>query len=349
MKVLRALCAAGLLATTACAWWMAGRPGWRTADELRFDHGLHHENGVECGDCHGDVAAAIDTVSLSRPAEEVCLQCHEREGNCQMCHSDPEAVRDLPSPNSRVVFSHVAHVGDRLVPCQRCHPAAMGDAGSVAAGMDVCLGCHKHRVDYDGGLCLDCHPTLRALPLAAVAEFDHTGDWLSRHGMMARAQRATCGQCHTQSSCSECHSRVPGASPALLRPEAVDGAQLHRGDFAAVHAIEARADGDSCLRCHRTPFCQRCHSAVGLVPAVTSGLIVHPAGYALRGSAVFHGDDARDRIESCAACHEEDAASVCVECHAVGGTGGDPHPSGWAARHDESDAKGEVPCNACHR
>ena len=165
---------------------------------------------------------------------------------------------------------------------------------------------------------------------------------MARRGLQARSQARSCQQCHADSSCSECHSQVAPTVNARLFPEAVERPLLHRGDWRTVHAIEARADGDTCLRCHQPRQCVRCHEQHGLVSGVAGGRAPHPPGWATPGGA-FHGDEARLQIESCAACHDQGAASNCVRCHRVGGIGGNPHPPGW----DNEDV-GEPMCQICH-
>jgi hypothetical protein len=346
MKALRLGIVLPLLTLAACAWWMAGRPGLAALDQLTFSHTLHIDEGVECDTCHEGVAEATDTSSAHRPAEEVCLECHEREDNCDMCHSDAENAGKRPAHSSDLGFSHAAHierVGDEG--CAKCHPAVDWDEAPVPLpNMDSCLECHNHDQDYARAECLHCHPSLRAKPLRAIAEFDHAGDWMSRHGLQARNQGAACQQCHTDSTCSECHSRVAPAVNAQLFPEAVGRNLLHRGDFRSTHAMEARADGDTCLRCHHTNYCAQCHEQHGLTAGVSNGRIPHPPGWSTPGGAAFHGDEARLRIETCAACHDQGAASNCVTCHKVGSIGGNPHPRGWRADdYDENPM-----CQTCH-
>lgn len=333
----------------ACAWWMAGRPGIKQLDRIIFNHTKHQDEGVECGTCHQGVAVATDTGATHRPAETACLECHDRDGNCHMCHTDPERAAPQPSRVSDLGFSHSAHmerVGDDG--CIKCHPAANWNETPVPLpGMDSCLECHNHQQDYAQAKCLHCHPTLRRKPLEAVAEFDHAGDWMARHGLQASAQGASCQQCHTESGCSECHSRVAPMVNARLFPEAVERSLLHRGDWRSTHAMEARADGDTCARCHQTNYCVKCHQQNGLTAGVAGGRVPHPPGWTTPGGA-FHGDEARLRIETCAACHDQGAASSCVQCHKVGGIGGNPHPAGWSKQHPNRSIASQSMCQVCH-
>jgi hypothetical protein len=42
-------------------------------------------------------------------------------------------------------------------------------------------------------------------------------------------------------------------------------------------------------------------------------------------------------------------ASNCVQCHRVGGVGGNPHPMGWTARHGTEEIDRSTMCLFCHR
>ncbi|MBI5508569.1 MAG: cytochrome c3 family protein [Deltaproteobacteria bacterium] len=336
----------------ACAWWMAGRPGSAKLGQLLFNHAIHKEQSVECTTCHAGVDAATDTSAGYTPKEAVCMDCHDRDNDCTKCHGDPATPR-VPVPHeSELGFSHQKHLSQEGVTCSKCHPDGETSTALpiILPKMDLCLNsCHNHEKDYAEGRCTGCHPALDRLPLKAVAEFTHSGDWQGGHGLQAAGKGAACLQCHPQTFCSECHARSPAAVNARLYPEDVKRALLHRADWLTTHPIEARADGDTCLRCHRDPsYCAACHTQSGVTNRAANPRVPHPAGYAVRGNAAFHGDDARLHIETCAACHDQGAASNCVQCHKVGGIGGNPHPAGFIKRHDAGQATTEKMCQACH-
>ncbi|MBI3179990.1 MAG: hypothetical protein HYZ27_10040 [Deltaproteobacteria bacterium] len=349
MRLLRLVPALAVLFAGACAWWMSGRREPPPSDKLTFNHALHSEAGVACADCHGEVAGSTDAAQSFHAKEEKCLECHERD-NCGMCHSDVKLRTSRGADERIFAFAHKNHVPRAQGDCARCHI----DVATTTAlpvhipSMEECGSCHNHAEDLAQASCLGCHPSLRSMPLRALAQLDHGGDWMSRHGMLSRSEGAACLQCHSQATCSECHSSVAPAVGARLFPEQVERTLLHRGDFVSTHPIEARADGDLCLRCHGASFCVSCHQASGLTQDASVIRNPHPPGYALPGGAAFHGTDARLRIETCAACHDQGAASVCVECHRVGGVGGNPHPGGWAKRHPESQVKNNAMCRTCH-
>jgi hypothetical protein len=345
----RRLLAFALLPTlAACGWWMAGRPTGGVATRVNFDHPLHVEDmGLTCEECHA-VREATTLHQNLIPAEALCLDCHDREAECTSCHTDPANIRPFLAGGSAVAFSHALHVGEQGVDCSTCHATVLSratDAVHTSPGHTECFSCHEHAQEYAQADCQGCHTSMRRLPLAALAEFDHGGDWLSRHGMLAQSTGAACLQCHTESSCADCHSAVAPTIPARLWPERVAMEQVHRGDFLHSHGIEARADADLCVRCHSdNQFCQDCHTASGITLLSPTRLAVHPSGWMQPSSPNFHGPPARLQIGACASCHDQGAASNCVDCHRVGGLGGNPHPAGFA----RTDYAGDPMCGICH-
>jgi predicted CXXCH cytochrome family protein len=327
----------------ACAWWMAGRRG--DGERLAFSHQLHAEQGATCDQCHGKIAEANDLKVSWLPVQSSCTDCHELS-TCKVCSQLPKKREAKEEDATTVAFSHKSHTPRVEGDCAKCH----GDAKTATElpverpAMAKCLTCHNHAEEYEASRCTRCHPVLQRMPLEAVAEFSHAGNWIERHGMLSRSEGATCLECHPQAFCTECHSRVAPAAPARLYPEQVARTLIHRGDWLSTHFIDARADGDVCYRCHEANYCQQCHRTWGLVGAGNPS--PHLAGWMQKGSANFHGAEARARIETCVACHDQGAASNCVLCHKVGAVGGNPHPAGWT--NDHTDTR-EAVCRACHR
>jgi hypothetical protein len=343
-----------VVALAACGWWMSGRPGNGGGDRLTFAHQIHVEDfGMLCDECHAGVADATDLSQSLLPQEDVCLDCHDREDECTSCHSNP----DMLTPGMAVTaapdlgFSHADHLERVDNECETCHVGA-ADATQLPLEpitMDTCLECHNHQAQYDRAECTPCHTTFREVPLRAVAEFEHGAGWMGQHGMLARSEGMACYQCHTESQCAECHSQVAPAMSVRLYPDQVDRTLLHRGDWLSTHAIEARADADMCGRCHEpSTFCQDCHTEQGRTPLVADPRSPHPPGWVGPGGDNFHGREARLQINSCASCHDQGPASNCVQCHAVGRVGGNPHPEGWDDRHELEDAAGDPMCRVCH-
>jgi len=249
MKRVRLITLLVLSSLTACAWWMlAGRIG--KVDEIIFPHAFHKEQGAECAQCHKGVEAATDTSKGYTPGMDACSECHDVNTDCNKCHTQPTAGgRD----------SHESQLG-----FPKNHLAGKRDLRQVSPrGRDLDGAA---REDADDGLLPRlpqplrrlCRGPLPALPpgpqppaVKAVAEYDHSGNWMARHGAMASGPGAACTQCHPQSFCSECHSKV--RRPSTCGSTRGGGRTLlHRGDWLSTHPMEARADGDSCLRCHNS-------------------------------------------------------------------------------------------------
>ena len=324
-----------------------------TVDSIVFDHAFHVGGmGFGCTDCHTNVEAAIDLSSELGTGMDPCTMCHDLD-NCDMCHTNMTTTWSAPNePEPSLGFSHTNHLSRAEQDCGWCHADA-AESSELPLGiptMDTCLGCHNHEEDYAAGRCDHCHPALQEQPLVALAEFDHVGDWTQTHGLLARAESASCMACHGESMCADCHSSVTPDMPAALYPEAVDRSLLHRGDWLATHSLEARTTPDACARCHshETEFCEDCHTVSMLTPSATDPVSLHPVGWLNPGNPDFHGVEASLHINSCAACHDQGAASNCVECHAVGRVGGNPHPVGWGDDDDLDDALEDPMCRICH-
>lgn len=345
--------ALGLVATLgACAWWAAGRHSGEA--RINFSHLLHVDQGTACDACHPAVAESNDLEKSLKPTQSVCTDCHAL-ADCKACAALP---KERPAPEkdeSTLAFTHKNHIERVKGDCAKCHANAK-TAEQLPVDlpkMSLCLGCHNHAEEYEASRCQRCHPVLERMPLTAVAEFNHAGNWIERHGMLARSEGASCVNCHPQAMCTSCHSKVAPAAPARLYPERVERALIHRGDFLTQHSIDARAEGELCYRCHDSGYCQQCHQSFGLVNQVAGS--PHPQGqdspWFRKGDPNSHGVQARQRIETCAACHDQGGASNCVLCHksygpGVPANGGNPHPPGFSS--DRSKIPNNRACTTCH-
>jgi hypothetical protein len=219
----------------------------------------------------------------------------------------------------------------------------------MAPKMASCLQCHEHAARFDEGRCAECHVDLARYPLEPLSTFSHQGDWIRQHGASARADTEACARCHEQTFCADCHAKTVAVKVEIKFPEQVLARFIHRNDFIGRHQVEARAEPATCRRCHGSSFCEGCHQAQNLTPFGTSPRNPHPPGWTFPGSASFHGTEARRDIASCAACHDQGARSICVDCHRVGGVGGDPHPPGWGQTHGRGEIGRNGMCLVCHQ
>jgi hypothetical protein len=320
-------------------------------DRIKFSHKEHIANqGLDCKDCHAEVVAS-EKVGAGPMKEAKCMDCHEKaEGTCGQCHTDPKRPGTWADSTHRlgVTFSHKAHLGRPNVNCGKCHGATadrVAPAQRSSLGHDTCMSCH--RKDYRKIDCRKCHSDLVENPSAPLDLFSHDGDFLKRHGTLARGDDGVCSHCHTQTDCTDCHSRLDPMSPAMRNAERVDKSLVHRADFLTRHPIDAKADPTSCTSCHTTNQCTSCHEKSGISQSSVGWdrPSPHPAGWAMeKSSSNFHGREARRDIVACASCHDRGAASNCVTCHRSGGPGGSPHPRGWSP----SGSRSGPACRACH-
>jgi hypothetical protein len=341
---------AGLALAAGCRAGRTDAP--KRTDAIIFSHDFHKQLDFDCDTCHAGVADATDLSRSYLPKEATCLECHadkKEQGECGFCHADPKRPETY---ELREIASRMPHVRHKppVAECSRCHTALSepGKPVRTAADHDTCLSCHGHEQQYAKGSCDSCHTDLAQFATAPVASFSHQGDFLRTHGEQARTSAQTCAACHDQTSCSDCHAKTASPKPSIKFPEDVASNFIHRGDFISRHTIEARADGESCAKCHGQSFCSSCHTLNKLTSDVVDPRTPHPPGWSFPGARDFHGDAARRDIVSCASCHDQGAASVCVTCHAVGGVGGNPHPASWLDRHDSKEIATNGMCLACH-
>ncbi len=245
-----------------------------------FSHQHHLGLGLECTACH-DAASGPGVPQLK--LENGCIECH-----------DNGAPEHRPLPKIRkldVVFPHREHA--EKFACTTCHSSIPDD--KITEGEPVltnarCFSCHEEKkVGVSTTACARCHGENRKVLRPA----SHGPDWRSTHGAQAAwnvsdgAHGQDCRQCHSKSSCTECHDQLaPRDHTGLWRQQA--------------HGIAAQWDRDRCKTCHETSTCVRCHQTTE--PANHAGPWLH-----------IHGLAAGARVsESCSACHQP---NWCAACH----------------------------------
>jgi hypothetical protein len=345
-----ALVVVAALLLTACAPWLTIRLG-SGVDHIRVPHAVHARAKVECIACHEEIYDAKTLDNRVLPTEGKCLECHREQrakGQCTYCHSDVKRAQPWPQREPTLRLSHAEHIDRVKEDCSVCHKSLPNPLRAVdsAPPMRACLSCHQR--EYDEGRCKRCHTDLARYPLKPVSMFSHQGNYVRAHGRSARAADATCAECHEPTFCSDCHANTVATKIEVTFAERVDADFIHRNDFLGRHSVEAGGDPASCRRCHGTSFCDNCHRQQNLTPAGANPRDPHPVGWSYPGSPQFHGTEARRDINQCAACHDQGARSICVDCHRVGGIGGNPHPLGWQSRHHRDEIAHNSMCLACH-
>jgi hypothetical protein len=325
---------------------------WRH-DQLKFPHARHAAAQVDCITCHETAFDAKDLNERLLPPESKCLECHGEEkdkGNCGMCHVDAKVAANWPKREPALFFNHVNHLERVKEDCTQCHKN-LPEPGKapVAMTMETCTKCHEHQEMYQDGRCDVCHKDLTSERLKPPAGFTHQGNFAVQHRVAARSANESCMVCHTQTQCVQCHNATVPIRPELMHPTDVTRNFIHRNDFISRHTLEAQADPAQCYRCHGNNFCSDCHKMQNLTPTSSSPRSPHPRNFVQRGGAEFHGAEAQRDVQRCAACHDQGPQTNCINCHKVGGVGGNPHPSNWGADHNRQDIRLNGMCQYCHQ
>jgi hypothetical protein len=212
--------------------------------------------------------------------------------------------------------------------------------------MATCTGCHKHEEHFATNDCAVCHEPNHLRGLKPLSFLSHDANWMRRHGALARDELTMCSTCHAQTQCDSCHDATQTIRAEVRNPDAIGRQYMHRFDFLSRHAIEAESQPAMCVSCHQRQDCDGCHAQRGVSAALVDGKNPHPRNWAgnLGAATNLHGAAARRDIASCAACHEQGAASNCVRCHKVGAFGGNPHPPGWRSTLGTDSSS----CAVCH-
>jgi hypothetical protein len=313
-----------VLAATACAlaaggckrgttWKAAGEYPERRLDATTFPHSAHTD--VDCTDCHVEIAKAAKLGRARLPGADKCKECHD----------PPDAMHTPPATPPRTEyafrFSHADHLpylkGTKNA-CATCHKVLPepGEKRKLTPPMSACTSCHHHQQEVAEARCRPCHESLKAYDLKPVeqfTEFSHGANFVREHGRLAKPSAETCAQCHDQSFCANCHANATlPVRPEIRFPENVTSDFIHRGNYVSQHQYDVQRDPASCRKCHGSFFCDSCHQQQQISPRSLNPRDPHPPGWAQRGSGAFHGDAARSNIVSCAACHDQGAASICV-------------------------------------
>lgn len=331
-----------LIVLVACA----GVLGLRSATPTDvFPHRKHVTSGVSCTRCHVNVEGG--GTGLHIPDDASCVTCHTTPHDtrsCLGCHAPADALGRLVELRDHLNFDHARHLkGEAQGNCMRCHIGVADGDRAMRPVMATCFNCHAHDSGRDARTCSACHKNLADEGALPQSHLSHEGDWIREHGVRAASSGELCQTCHKESFCADCHGVTAPAIPAKRRFADPMSSSLHRAGFAARHSLEARAEPGACMTCHQPDKCASCHLARGV--AGESAGNPHPAGWVgLTASENRHGREARRDPAACASCHGGAGEKLCVTCHAVGGVGGNPHPSGWSSRQPMT----SMPCRMCH-
>jgi len=346
---------------------------------LAFDHARHAQRGIACQRCHAGAAKSLSAKDSLLPAEDTCRPCHDIDraqpakvvepgkpaARCDSCHPGfmpppGDAGRFVAPPRvviptAALKFNHKMHA-ERGMACALCHANVENVALATTTEMPkmaLCLGRHDGR--QATARCAACHVTLpdgrlrTAFPTGMLApsgalrgDDAHTASFRTDHKIAGRDERY-CATCHKQSECMDCH----GAG--VVKP-----ADFHPGDYATLHAVDAKRNNPSCASCHRNQtFCLGCHQRLGVAADPEGGLLgrqpnnpfgtgtsvkrFHPPGWVRDETGMVlqtptpasHSFQARRNIRACVSCHREES---CLNCHSADparSMGANPHWPGF--------------------
>ena len=124
----------------------------------------------------------------------------------------------------------------------RTHPQELGN------GRPMCTECHENE------------PMKGSNKL--YGSLNHTPAFVKDHKFAANQDIQSCATCHSQSSCSDCHTGKGVVSPAIKLADRPDRMSPHRGGYLAIHRIEGKLDPTGCFKCHgraNNQICTTCH------------------------------------------------------------------------------------------
>jgi len=284
-------------------WMWASKSYSEKKIELKFSHKFHiEENEIECQVCHAMAEESVKGTDNLMPTMEICGECHdvEDEEGCKICHSNMDEPRAVPRVEDySQLFSHKKHFAAKL-DCQTCHSeVANKEIASpyILPGMTNCMDCHGKKKTFN--LCETCHlPSENLKPLSHNVNFIHTHSDLAKNDAAEISGNMKCVTCHQTNFCQDCHE-----GNNLDR-------KTHPLNYQFTHSLQAQGKERECATCHtERQFCIDCHRDNQVLPHN------HVAGWALQNVGGRHKDEALNDIESCMACHEQNAEQICQKCH----------------------------------
>lgn len=338
-------------------------------NNLRFAHDQHlaavtrEGESTTCASCHrrSDGTRSMD-VGAATP--ENCLTCHENASNthldrtadCVQCHVpvvearalDRATIANFPQPpsheDSDFLTNHGA-IDESAMTCATCH------------ARESCTRCHFNPESLAPIMALASDQriaeTVASLPAEYPTPATHTtGSWGWSHADVAMDDPASCANCHTQSSCRECHrgvlSDAIGTIPTPQDPEQQgvvfsETPTVHPPNFEFGHGPLAAVDDQTCSSCHTAQeACLQCHQGQGQPE-------FHLSNFRERHAVEAYGAEA-----DCASCHSLEV--FCRNCHIGSGIASEGaldvayHTSRptWLLGHAQAARQGLESCTTCH-
>ena len=271
-------------------------------DTLIFSHQFHHEDGgASCTDCHGPATTSLNPGDNLLPSMETCYTCHDEDDTeCTLCHTNPDNAMEEP----RIIdysarFAHKTHI-DAGEECITCHVGIIEKEKPAAEnhmpGRDLCTDCHGVAdLTEEKEQCLSCHGQDFIL-----RPENHMVSWNKDHGLAFEIQSNSCTHCHSNNYCINCHEG-----------DNLDH-EVHPLNYRITHGLEAKANKENCLTCHREfSFCNDCHQIEMVMPKNHSF-----AGWSNTINGGQHAREAQYNFDYCQSCHSQaNSDIVCIKCH----------------------------------
>lgn len=272
-------------------------------------------------------------------AIEGCANCHSRP-SCAVCHGEAGTfLADLPRP---VPGGPAGAMVAAVRPPGHTFVFAAAHGGAAALNLPNCSACHLE------GECADCHALAGTgrppRPSVPSARHEAPADLPSARHEPTEAERRGEAGGRDAPARGEAEPGANGAGPGVSPvPSANAAGGYHPANFVVRHGAEAYAVRSDCTACHSTEvFCRTCHTNVGVGDSGLQGTNAYHN--AQPDWITTHGVAARQGMEQCSSCHQQDS---CLRCHSakfgmrINPHGPDFDPGRVADRSTQS-------CGLCH-
>lgn len=259
---------------------------------------------IVCSVCHASQASATDATAH---ADMDCYACHLANG-----------AWGFPEQKTEELL--------------RMYPAALIGRGltrpAAATARSACLDCHEDILqDVTEGTRLSIDH--RVCTPEPTCDGCHAG---AAHGTSLRWQLGPvmeeCVACHSEKgaaiTCDSCHTADEDRRPA----DAAKGPWqvTHGPNWQKTHGL---GDVGSCVTCHPSDYCTRCHGVA----------VPHPQDF-----GGTHGTLAIEKPAVCTRCHAS-RKDFCDSCHTMEM----PHPKGFLVEHSTiAKSRTDARCFHCH-
>jgi DmsE family decaheme c-type cytochrome len=250
-----------------------------------------------CFVCHIAFARRWGEVSHSKKLLDKALPADQR--GCEACHG-PGAAH-VAGERKKIIAWDKLKAQQEWDICLKCHQKLLSaehwKAGAHAALEVSCTQCHEvHKVVPQEHLlkqpvketCDGCHEGMKA----QIAEETH-------HPLPEGVLE--CGQCHNVHGTENPRALLGPQDEmcAMCHGDEVPKPDSHKNEnWKKEHNEDAKQNQEKCLTCHsQEGFCNRCH----IVP------VPHPEEFVTQ-----HGPTAKEHLQACRNCHEDD---YCLVCH----------------------------------